>query len=251
MLLCLLSGFMNLAVAEWDVDVQEKTHLKAGANFYRIRVQHEDGEFQMQGLLIDRAMFTTSIADQGVDRVEDARTIAQITRDHGAMIGVNGGYYTSAFRPDGLCVIDGTLLSKASSKSTLSCMFQIDGRGFPSLHWFNPSVSTSNSVLQCGPFLIEPGFRMGIHQSGGPVANRTILLQAKNLLGVFVTSEVSLYDLAYCLQFECRYTDFSEIDRVLNLDGGPSTGLCVFSEEKTFDLPSERPVRNVILFTPR
>jgi len=228
----------------------ESTPISLEAHFFKMRFQREEESFTLHAVFMNASCYVASIIDQPKEENEGRSTIAQLTHDHHAFLGCNGGCFSSRFEPEGLCVIDGTQVSNPSRKSIFSGMLLIDKRGMPSLHWFNRNDHPAPNALQGGPFLIEPGGVIGVLPADGPIAKRTVLVQAEDKFGVIVTSEVSLFNLAFCLKKKCDSLDMT-IDRALNLDGGPSSGLCLDSKEVKIDLPPHWPVRNVLIFRAR
>ena len=151
---------------------------------------------------------------------------------------VNGGYFNPDFTPTGLCRIDGKALGKLGSR-TLSGFVAIDAGGKVSLLTLTNDVSAYPTVLQCGPYVIDPGGAIGIKGRAGPRARRTLMgRMTDGRLVIVSTSPVSLYDLAVSIK-----RNLPGIERLLNLDGGPSTGL----KTQTMEIPNMWPVRNYIV----
>lgn len=79
---------------------------------------------------------------------------------------------------------------------------------------------------------------MGIKSDKGQIARRTVVGATRDhAIIVAVTEPISLSNLARAMLEE-----FPSLDRLLNLDGGPSTGL----KTKSIQFPNEWPVRNYI-----
>ena len=151
---------------------------------------------------------------------------------------INGGYFDADFLPVGLCKYNGTILTDQPAPK-LSGYVVFDENGTIDLLWKQrKQAQEAPSALQSGPFIVDPGGKVGIHNRSGKSAARTVLAIDKddNLL-IIITSHVELYELARILVKE-----LPQIDRALNLDGGPSTGL--LHDQTT--IKNGAPVRNFI-----
>jgi len=133
---------------------------------------------------------------------------------------VNAGYFDGNLKPIGYFRVDGKNVS-ATRNPKLSGFITITEEGELSLHWKKIPEREFRDVLQAGPFIIDPGGTIGIHTRSGKEAKRTVIGQTEDeRLLVLTTTEVYLYDLAQILNSE-----IPELERALNLDGGPSVGL--------------------------
>ena len=151
---------------------------------------------------------------------------------------INGGYFDRDFQPVGFCKIDGTVINNQASEK-LSGYVAIDDNGKLDLLWRDPGPDRTASVLQCGPYLIDPGGKIGIHSSSGKIAARSVIGKTDNeSIVIVISSPVELFELARILKKE-----ISNLDRALNLDGGPSTGFIYLNE---IEIENPNPVRNFI-----
>lgn len=132
----------------------------------------------------------------------------------------NAGYFDGNLNPVGYCRIDGKNISD-SKAANLSGFLTIAADGRLALHWKKLPEKKYRDILQAGPFIVDPGGKIGIITRSGNEARRTVvgITDDKKIL-IMTTSEVYLYDLAKILKAE-----IPTIERALNLDGGPSTGL--------------------------
>jgi uncharacterized protein YigE (DUF2233 family) len=145
---------------------------------------------------------------------------------------INGGYFTPDFQPLGLYKINGNLINKRKPKK-LSGFVAMDRAGGISILTHNDDLSSYPSILQTGPYVIDPGSKIGIRSNDGKISRRTLIGKTTgNGLVIIVTSPVSLYDLANFIKMR-----FPDIERLLNLDGGPSTALKTDSIEVVNVLP--------------
>ena len=153
---------------------------------------------------------------------------------------INGGYFNPDFSPTGYCKIRGRELRPHRSPS-LSGFIALDDVGRLSLLTKKDDLSPYPTVLQNGPFLIDPGGRIGIHSSAGKEAPRTVVGRTlDDEIIIAVTEPVDLYDLA-----REALRVFPNIERMLNLDGGPSTAL----QTGDVEIRNSAPVRNYLAQT--
>jgi hypothetical protein len=150
----------------------------------------------------------------------------------------NGGFFdTTNFTPAAYCVINGVKMNPVIN-TRWSGMLAIDQDGAIHLLWRTNDVSGYHSVLQAGPYVIDPGGAIGIKSRSGPIGQRTLVgFTHKRELVIMVTESIHLYDLAYAVKRQ-----MPQIERLLNLDGGPSSGF----KCETLEILNEWPVRNYV-----
>ncbi len=154
-----------------------------------------------------------------------------------AMI-INGGYFDANFHPDGYCKIDGQVVS-AQVNPKLSGYVVISPEGALDLLEKNASIEGYRDVMQSGPFIIDPGGKVGIYSPSGDANKRTVIAKENDgTLLILTTSGVRLFELAKILREE-----FPDIERALNLDGGPSTAVIT----DKLRMNNLNPVRNFII----
>lgn len=150
---------------------------------------------------------------------------------------INGGYYDDQFSPVGLCRINGRYLSRKKSKK-LSGFVVIDEAGKLQLLTQKDHLKPYPTVLQSGPYIIDPGGSIGIHPPARIKARRTCIgATTDGTILIIITKPIALYDLAVIVK-----RDIPDIERLLNLDGGPSTAL----KTDATSVINPRPVRNFI-----
>ncbi|MEO0509408.1 MAG: phosphodiester glycosidase family protein [Verrucomicrobiota bacterium] len=150
---------------------------------------------------------------------------------------VNGGYFDGNLNPVGLFRINGVDISNTKDPR-LSGFVTITEEGELELHWKRIPEIEYDDIVQSGPFVIDPGGKIGIRSRSGKEAKRTIIGRTKNNRTlVITTNEVYLYDLAIILNSE-----IPDLDRALNLDGGPSVGL-IYGDIR---IQNSNPVRNFL-----
>ena len=140
----------------------------------------------------------------------------QFTDDY--LLMVNGGYFDGNRNSIGFCQI-GDVVHSGVDNPKFSGYLVLDAAGRLDLK-FMERPKDAYSVLQCGPYVIDPGGKIGIYSRNGKPAKRNLVgMTQDGAVLILTTSEVLLFDLARILKEE-----LPDVDRVLNLDGGPSVG---------------------------
>ena len=156
-------------------------------------------------------------------------------KKHGLMI--NGGYFDSKFEPDCYCKIGGKVIN-AKDDPRRSGFVAIDQTGRITLLARGANYANYPTVLQSGPYLIDPGGKVGIRSKTGRKARRTLIgITTDQRLVIVITEPIFLIDLANSI-----LKSLPKLERLLNLDGGPSTGLRV----KGIKVVNRMPVRNYL-----
>ncbi len=141
---------------------------------------------------------------------------------------INGGYYNEEKNPAGYLKISKKEIN-ANINKKLSGAVVCNNEG-------NIEIVTTNdlktekwdNILQSGPFLIDPGGKMGIKIDDGKIANRTCIGKYKNGDIIIIHStKNTLYKLAKLVLDKEK-----EIDSLLNLDGGPMAGIWCINDNK-------------------
>lgn len=152
----------------------------------------------------------------------------------------NGGYFEDDFSSSGLFKINGKMIQETVSEK-LSGFVVLDNEGVLHILTRDENLEAYPSVIQSGPFVIDPGGQIGIHSQSERQAERTLVgTMQDGAIVVIVTEPISLYDLAHGIK-----KHLPAVDRLLNLDGGPSTALKTSSQE----VLNKGPVRNYIALT--
>jgi hypothetical protein len=141
----------------------------------------------------------------------------------------NGGYFTETYRTTSLLISGG--VASGDSYEGFGGMLAVDTAGQVSLRplrdqAYDPSESIVEAV-QSFPMLVLPGGAEANFEDNGQRARRTAVAidrSGRLLVIAAPTSGLALHDLAGWLR-----TSDLEIDRALNLDGGPSTAMFVQS----------------------
>lgn len=142
----------------------------------------------------------------------------------GALVVVNGGFFTESNEATGLIIVDGQ--TSGVSYEGFGGMLAIT-EASPRLLWLAQQPYDPDEILLAGlqsfPMLVIPGGQVGYAEENGLLARRTVIAQDSNGRILFLlasTGTFTLHELSHYL-----VKSDLEIDAALNLDGGASTGL--------------------------
>ena len=112
--------------------------------------------------------------------------------------------------------------------------------------------SSIQSAIQAGPFIVDPGGKMGIRSDDFKKAKRTAVGQTISGDIVFIsTTACTLYELSLILTEHHDALGVTGFDSVLNLDGGPSTGLYLQGLEGYHIVPETKVPNRILLLNRR
>jgi len=222
-------------VARWE---------EVGAGLERMEFVSED-EVNVLVYAFDPAVFTFRIEQTN----EPERVKAWGSHLSGEHIVMNGFYFLEDYAPAGLLITDGQAIHAQEFDLDKSGVLRLD----PDFDIIDTDLETFSSagVLEAGqsyPFLLKQG-RGSVKEDSGLVARRTFIgtdEAGQAYAGVVWRDDVSLFELMNVLQ----EMDIDWYD-VLNLDGGPSSGLAVETNGFVEILDSAAPVPNVIVIQPK
>lgn len=153
----------------------------------------------------------------------------------GALIVVNGGFFTETNVATGLMIIEGQ--ASGTSYADFGGMLAITEIG-PEIRWLAERPYTPEEplhyALQSFPMLIQPGGVLGYPDEDGSPARRTVIGMDENgrfLIILTRRSNFTLHQLSAWL-----VASDLELDAALNLDGGTSSGL-ILAEPREELLP--------------
>lgn len=171
-------------------------------------------------LRLDPAFFDFDVAY----RPGEPQRLTDWQRETGALIVMNGGYFTADNIATGLVIADGQPIG--ASYVGFGGMLAIRD-GVPTIRSLSQQAYDPTEYLQAGlqsfPMLIRPGGQLGFPDEDGLPDRRTVIAQDRRGRILFVvasTGTLTLHQMS-------RYLAESDLDVVvaLNLDGGASTGL--------------------------
>lgn len=179
-------------------------------------------------LRLDRAQYRFAVAY----KPGSPQSLAEWQDETGALLVVNGGFFTPEFQATGLTIVGGE--SFGSSYVDFGGMFAVTDAG-PQI-WslatqpYDPAVAVEYG-LQGFPMLILPGGQPGQVAEDGRPARRTVVAVDRNGRLLFIIAAQGHFSLAglsaYLLQ-----TDL-ELAVALNLDGGASSGYLLLNDNES------------------
>jgi len=211
-----------------------------------------EGVVGVSAVIIDTTQVRFSIVDQHDKNKDSAFDFISLAKQYDVPIMLNGGYFDLAFRPVGLTVRDGVEFKGISDQSPLSGVILTDDTGRIEIIRRSQYVVETNhrEAIQAGPFLIDPGGKPGIYSDDLKRAKRSAIgLTTNGHIVLLTTSPCTLFELSQLLYSDPAAIGVSAFDRVLNLDGGPSSGL--YLEGQDLSWPSDDPVPNAIAVWPK
>jgi len=206
-------------------------------------------------VVIDPKKYVFSVV-QNTDH-ESARTIKEIHEETGSLLTFNGGFFTEEFKPTGLLISEGSKLRKSSPAGLLDGILAITAEGEARLFDNKSSLNEKKYTfaIQNGPVLLDENGAVQISKDSGKTASRTAIgLDGKNNIVLIILkqsllntdNQVTLYELAHLLKESPEFATLN-LRSVLNLDGGPSTGMMVLDQY----FPEMEKVQNVVIVKER
>ena len=208
--------------------------------------------FEAHTVVLTPGRYAARLVDQPRASLLSAPPISELTRRAKALLGVNGGYFDADFNPVGLYVLGGSIRRPFANRQLLSGLLVIGRTGRLEIRTKQETYQDAVYALQCGPLLIDPGGEIGIKNTPGPTARRTVLgIAESGELAVISTTAVSLRALAEALYGHPAAFGVGRLERALNLDGGPSTAMTALFTRPPLRIEALTPVRTALLFFAR
>lgn len=176
------------------------------------------------------------------------QTLAQWRAETGALLVVNGGFFTEEFVATGLTVVEGQ--ANGRSYGDFAGMFAVTAAG-PEVRWLGVRPYDPNEpllyALQSFPMLLRPGGQIGYLEEDGAAARRTVVAQDWHGRVLFILAPWGSFTL-HQLSVWLAESDLN-LDVALNLDGGTSTGLHLAEPEIVIPAFTRLPI--VITVSPK
>lgn len=160
----------------------------------------------------------------------EPRSLSAWQAQSGALLVVNGGFFTEENQATGLIVTGGQSFGR--SYEGFGGMFAVTENG-PTLRWLPEEPYDPDdpllAALQSFPMLLTPGGVPGVPSDDGRQARRTVVAQDEEGHILFLVASFG----HFTLHGLSRYLADSDLilDRALNLDGGASSGLLLADPE--------------------
>jgi hypothetical protein len=178
-------------------------------------------------------------------RPGDNAIVADLAQETGAIVGINGGFYSLAGGPDGLLILDGKRIGDA--RSDWKGYFSVDGTGVASIATATPPAV--RYAMQGFPMLIEPGGVMGMRSNDHIQTRRSVIAQSGSTIVAMVVSPISLFELAAFLLANPGAFALPHVDAALNLSGSATSGFYAkMPQGKNVIVQAQESSRDVIVF---
>lgn len=231
-----------------------------GLNFQKMEI----GQDKIYLTKIDPAKLQLQII-QNTDQI-NARNLQEIHQQNKSLVTFNGSFFSENFQPTGLLISQGQELAPLVKADLLDAIFTIDRNNQPKLYTYEDFKKIRNIIegdpslqlqfaIQNGPTLIDDQGNLAVTNKSIKKANRTAIGITKDRqLVVIIDRETildtdkspTLYQFADLIKNSAELKDLG-IHSVLNLDGGPSTGLVVNDQY----FPELDKIQNIIITKPR
>lgn len=209
-------------------------------------------EKTLQIVTIDPQKYQLSIVEN--EAPPDSKSLQKIHQGKHSLVTFNGSFFDEDFRPTGLLISSSKEISAYRKGKLINGIFAIDQKGLPKLYSAEKFNNQNQSfAIQNGPILLDEQAQVVVDKDLNRSAGRTVLGINKDNQIVLVLlrqsllnqdNEMTLTDFASLLANN-EYFRTIGLHSVLNLDGGPSTGLAI--QDKYF--PELSKVQNVIITT--
>ena len=222
--------------------------MAGGARHVTIQVGHGSATLSLVCFRQDK--FRLLVATNGPP--QENRRIAGKALDHKAIAGCNGGYFgMPGVTSYGLEIAEGVTNGRLILAGPTGALFGIrNDAPFIALEKeFQPSPEVTG-LVQCSPMLVDHEWTF--HDAADIAVARTFVMTDGNGQWAIGTADrLSLSDLAALLARPGLVRGF-HVQRAMNLDGGPSTGLWWLGQDGNAHEQREHwRVRNVLLVVPR
>jgi uncharacterized protein YigE (DUF2233 family) len=178
----------------------------------------------------------------------EPKTLAEWQAETGALLVVNGGFFTPEYESTGLTVVNGQ--KYGSSYDGFGGMLAINGTG-PELRAVAESpydpAERDWYVLQSFPLLVSRGGTLAYASDEDDSARRTVVAQDRQGRILFIVAPWGRFSLTDLSEYLLK-SDLS-IDIAVNLDGGASTGLLLAHPDE--GIPAFTLLPTVITIAPR
>ncbi len=225
--------------------------LHPAASHYQIRIVSPAKSIDLDLVIFDSRQLRLAVIDQPNPNA-GGRSIASLMRQHNAVAGVNGGFFSPDFKPLGLSISNGRLLSSFTTSSLIAgTALQLGDQSY--LIWNSEYQGHSNitDALQAGPRLLESSRPIKGLDTSKSRARTFIATDGSFLWAIGTADSCSLGDLAQALATPGALPGLSPM-RALNLDGGNSTAIWFRNlSGKETSRPGLSTVRNYLAIIPK
>lgn len=248
------------AASAWQASVLEQKTISNTAEYRKILFKSEPKEFTADIAVFQPNSYKAQLLDNPSHNPDTYKPIAQMIEEKGAIAGINGGFFTKEFTPNGLCLYQGRIMSKIKKLTSpvLAGLMLISKNGEirlePHAAYSDQLIKACDFGLQTGPFLITPNGQLSEDmKTGGMIAKQNakhtiVALSSDNHLLVISASPMPLTEVADCLLNFSKSFGVDKINTALSLDGGRSSGFSLKLPDKKVTIQEGWAVRNMVLF---
>lgn len=220
--------------------------LRPGLERRLISVQDDNG-FVLDSLYVLRIDPAGYRFDIGY-RPGEPLLLTEWQEETGALLVVNGGFFTEEYVATGLIMANGQASGRSYDGS--AGMLSITPAG-PDVRWLaeEPYDPTENLIgaIQAFPMLVKPGGVLGFERESNDAARRTVVGMDVPGRVLFILTQRNYFTLPKLSQYLVE-SDLN-LDIALNLDGGTSSGLIL--AEPLEQIPSFALLPTVITLYPK
>lgn len=178
------------------------------------------------------------------------KTVKNLVQEHGAVIGINGGFFSPTLMPLGLRIKQGQILYPLKNTSWWGVFIIKNNKArIMAKNTFQPTNSIKFAI-QAGPRLIING---SVPSLKGGFANRSALgITKKGKLIIAVTDNLLITTTTFAKILKQSINNGGlDCYNAINLDGGSSSQLYAQTDNFNLYIPSFSPVADVILVVPK
>jgi exopolysaccharide biosynthesis protein len=212
--------------------------------------EFEAGGAAWQVVVLDARHNTLRVVDQP-DSWGGGGAIDEVLDASGAIAGVNGGFFSTNFKPLGLMIANGRRKGAWQANKLLTGSLVVS-QGTPCLVWNAEGrrESGASDFLQAGPRLVDARRPMTSLDRTKNAARSFIATNGGHLWAIGVVRSTSLAELGRMLAMRGLMPGFA-VNRALNLDGGRSSAIHArLSDGNTITEPGWSTVRNYVAVVP-
>ena len=206
---------------------------------------------ELIALRISAAHFKARVELQNVNKGE---MVAQMGTRAGALIAINGGFFSVNKKGDkvpvGLLAIQGKKLS--TPWKTNGGYLNLHEGAITIIPTRNNAIPKGEAVLQSKPMLIEPGGKWAMNTNGAIARKRTLICNDTKgdiIVLAIIGGGLSLFEAGWLMRTD-ELGGYFNCDSALAMDGGGSTQIWV-KDRPDLSYAGETPVHNAVVILPR
>lgn len=244
--------FFSTAKGQWTQVSNQSEPSPAKGVEHRYVVMEDSGSGDRASL--ELAIFPTkSCRLKIVDRASGPRQDLDDAMANGNFLAaVNGGYFDPEYRPIGLLIVDGKIITPLQKARLLSGVLVFRDKKVQILRVSEFAMNQKpEAAVECGPMIVD-GAKSVHGLESTKIARRTFaaVVTAGDKAAIGFCSDVTLADLSSILA-GVVIPGF-KIQRALNLDGGSSSAFWFkHANGSAFSIGEQKPVRDFVAIAPR